>query len=136
MLSDKIKQPLVGLPNVRFVLPDSYQRVKKNDYGGEPFINGQAVPYDPKYHKDFIRNLARASARARANKRNRRNDQPICFDRSGKYEIRRENMQTDPPLPGGGITPDAGWSSSTLAWNMQQKNESANTELLNNYGYW
>ncbi|KAI9160286.1 hypothetical protein LWI28_006823 [Acer negundo] len=86
------------LPNVLWVLPDSYLDVESKDYGGEPFINGQAVPYDPKYHEGFVTNrelalaltqaleltraraLELARARARANKRNRHNDQ--CMRRS------------------------------------------------------
>ncbi|RVW42953.1 Multiple organellar RNA editing factor 8, chloroplastic/mitochondrial [Vitis vinifera] len=53
----------------------------------EPFIDGKAVPYDPKYHEEWIRN------NARANERNRRNDRPRNFDRSRNFERRRENMQ-------------------------------------------
>ncbi|KAL1188459.1 Multiple organellar RNA editing factor 8, chloroplastic/mitochondrial [Cardamine amara subsp. amara] len=45
-LSLKIKE----LPKVKWVLPDSYLDVNNKDYGGEPFIDGKAVPYDPKYH--------------------------------------------------------------------------------------
>ncbi|KAL4555106.1 hypothetical protein LXL04_037717 [Taraxacum kok-saghyz] len=75
------------LPGVRWVLPDSYLDVKNKDYGGEPFIDGKAVPYDPKYHEEWIRN------NARANERNRRNDRPRNFDRSRNFERRRENMQ-------------------------------------------
>ncbi|KAK9269132.1 hypothetical protein L1049_000901 [Liquidambar formosana] len=82
-LSYKIKE----LPRVRWVLPDSYLDVKNKDYGGEPFINGQAVPYDPKYHEEWIKN------NARANERNRRNDRPRNADRSRNFERRRENMQ-------------------------------------------
>ncbi|RDX98937.1 Multiple organellar RNA editing factor 8, chloroplastic/mitochondrial, partial [Mucuna pruriens] len=87
------------LPGVRWVLPDSYLNVKEKDYGGEPFINGQAVPYDPKYHEEWVRN------NARANERNRRNDRPRNADRSRNFDRRRENvvnrdMQSRPPMPG------------------------------------
>ncbi|CAI9116645.1 OLC1v1017843C1 [Oldenlandia corymbosa var. corymbosa] len=51
-LSFKIKQ----LPGVGWVLPDSYLAVRNKDHGGEPFIHGQAAPYDPKYHEEWIRN--------------------------------------------------------------------------------
>ncbi|KAF3442430.1 hypothetical protein FNV43_RR16346 [Rhamnella rubrinervis] len=71
-LSEKIKD----LPRVRWVLPDSYLDVKNKDYGGEPFINGQAVPYHPKYHEEWIRN------RQKVNEKNRRNDRPRNADRS------------------------------------------------------
>jgi hypothetical protein len=54
---------------------------------GEPFINGEAVPYDPKYHEEWVRN------NARANERSRRNDRPRNFDRSRNFERRRANQQ-------------------------------------------
>jgi hypothetical protein len=37
---------------------------------GEPFINGEAVPYDPKYHEEWVKN------NNRANQSSRRNDMP------------------------------------------------------------
>ncbi|KAF2287335.1 hypothetical protein GH714_039661 [Hevea brasiliensis] len=67
-------------------LSDSINVVTKI-WKGEPFIDGKAVPYDPKYHEEWMRN------NARANERNRRNDRPRNFDRSRNYERRRENMQ-------------------------------------------
>ncbi|TYG49027.1 hypothetical protein ES288_D10G061600v1 [Gossypium darwinii] len=43
------------LPNVKWVLPDSYSGDPgDNSYGGEPFIDGKVVPYDDKYHSDWI----------------------------------------------------------------------------------
>lgn len=67
---------------------------------GEPFIDGKAVPYDPKYHEEWIRN------NSRANERNRRNDRPKNFDKTRNFERRRENMQSrdfqnrgPPPMP-------------------------------------
>ncbi|XP_038904331.1 multiple organellar RNA editing factor 8, chloroplastic/mitochondrial-like [Benincasa hispida] len=87
LVSEELSYKIKELPKVRWVLPDSYLDVKNKDYGGEPFINGQAVPYDPKYHEEWIRN------NARANERNRRNDRPRNFDRSRNFERRRENLQ-------------------------------------------
>ena len=87
LVSEELSYKLKELPNVRWVLPDSYLDVRNKDYGGEPFINGQAVPYDPKYHEEWIRNNARAGDR------NRRNDRPRNSDRSRNFERRRENMQ-------------------------------------------
>ncbi|CAN4075583.1 unnamed protein product [Withania somnifera] len=89
LVSEELSYKLKELPKVRWVLPDSYLDVKNEDYGGEPFINGQAVPYDPKYHEEWVRN------NARANERNRRNDRPRNFDRSRNFERRRE-MQNQP----------------------------------------
>ncbi|CAN0915694.1 Multiple organellar RNA editing factor 8, chloroplastic/mitochondrial, partial [Linum grandiflorum] len=87
LVSEELSYKLKELPNVRWVLPDSYLDVKNKDYGGEPFINGQAVPYDPKYHEEWVRN------NARANERNRRNDRPRNFDRSRNFDRRRENTR-------------------------------------------
>ncbi|XVE51855.1 hypothetical protein DITRI_Ditri02bG0074800 [Diplodiscus trichospermus] len=49
-LTFKIK----SLPSVKWVLPDSYLGHDDNGYGGEPFIDGKVVPYDDKYHSDWI----------------------------------------------------------------------------------
>ncbi|XP_039041142.1 multiple organellar RNA editing factor 7, mitochondrial-like isoform X1 [Hibiscus syriacus] len=44
-----------SLPNVKWVLPDSYVGDHgDNSYGGEPFIDGKVVSYDDKYHSDWI----------------------------------------------------------------------------------
>uniref|UniRef100_A0A1J3DNN1 Uncharacterized protein, mitochondrial n=1 Tax=Noccaea caerulescens TaxID=107243 RepID=A0A1J3DNN1_NOCCA len=91
LVSEDLSHKLKELPNVRWVLPDSYLDVRNKDYGGEPFIDGKAVPYDPKYHEEWIRN------NARANERNRRNDRPRNNDRSRNFERRRENMAGGPP---------------------------------------
>ncbi|KMZ62807.1 hypothetical protein ZOSMA_440G00030 [Zostera marina] len=87
LVSEELSYKLKEIPGVRWVLPDSYLDVKNKDYGGEPVINGEAVPYDPKYHEEWVRN------NARANERNRRNDRPRNNDRSRNFERRRENMQ-------------------------------------------
>ncbi|KAL5583652.1 hypothetical protein UlMin_016094 [Ulmus minor] len=42
------------LPNVRWILPDSYLCHDENDYGGEPFVDGAVLPYDEKYHTHWI----------------------------------------------------------------------------------
>ncbi|KAF3510513.1 hypothetical protein F2Q69_00003463 [Brassica cretica] len=102
LVSEDLSHKLKELPKVRWVLPDSYLDVRNKDYGGEPFIDGKAVPYDPKYHEEWIRN------NARANERNRRNDRPRNFDRSRNFERRRENMSGGPPpqrTPMGGPPP-------------------------------
>uniref|UniRef100_A0A0D9XFG9 MORF/ORRM1/DAG-like MORF domain-containing protein n=1 Tax=Leersia perrieri TaxID=77586 RepID=A0A0D9XFG9_9ORYZ len=109
LVSEELSYKLKELPKVRWVLPDSYLDVKNKDYGGEPFINGEAVPYDPKYHEEWVRN------NSRANERTRRNDRPRNYDRSRNFERRRENMQNfqnrdgqgfnSPPPPGQGPVP-------------------------------
>jgi hypothetical protein len=99
LVSEELSYKIKPLPNVRWVLPDSYLDPRTKDYGGEPFINGQAVPYDPKYHEDWVRNNARCNER-------RSNDRPRNFDRSRNFERRREmqqqarqNYQRPPPPP-------------------------------------
>ncbi|WVZ91983.1 LOW QUALITY PROTEIN: hypothetical protein U9M48_038084 [Paspalum notatum var. saurae] len=72
LVSEELSYKLKELPKVRWVLPDSYLDVKNKDYGGEPFINGVAVPYDPKYHEEWVRNNARANIKSRGWKNNRR----------------------------------------------------------------
>ncbi|CAH8292956.1 unnamed protein product [Eruca vesicaria subsp. sativa] len=102
LVSEDLSHKLKELPKVRWVLPDSYLDVRNKDYGGEPFIDGKAVPYDPKYHEEWIRN------NARANERNRRNDRPKKFDGSRNFERRRENMAGGSPPqrpPMGGSAP-------------------------------
>ncbi|XP_057455847.1 multiple organellar RNA editing factor 8, chloroplastic/mitochondrial-like isoform X2 [Lotus japonicus] len=101
LVSEELSYKLKELPKVRWVLPDSYLNVREKDYGGEPFINGEAVPYDPKYHEEWVRN------NARANERNRRNDRPRNNDRSRNFDRRRENVvnrdyQNRPPPNAGG----------------------------------
>ncbi|KAF3453634.1 hypothetical protein FNV43_RR04075 [Rhamnella rubrinervis] len=56
LVSEELRGKIKECPKVRFVIPDSYMDIENKDYGGEPFINGQAVPYDPKYHAEWLRN--------------------------------------------------------------------------------
>ncbi|XP_073159278.1 uncharacterized protein [Henckelia pumila] len=107
LVSEELSYKLKELPKVRWVLPDSYLDVRNKDYGGEPFIDGQAVPYDPKYHEEWVRN------NASANMRNRRNDRPRNFDRSRNFERRRDvqtenhNYGPNPNVPNtGGMQPN------------------------------
>ncbi|GKA89525.1 multiple organellar RNA editing factor 8, chloroplastic/mitochondrial-like protein, partial [Tanacetum coccineum] len=63
LMSEEDSDKLKVLPGVRWVLPDSYSDLENKQYGGEPFIDGKAVPYDPKYHEEWIRNNVRAHER-------------------------------------------------------------------------
>ncbi|KAK4420407.1 Multiple organellar RNA editing factor 8, chloroplastic/mitochondrial [Sesamum alatum] len=110
LVSEELSYKIKELPKVRWVLPDSYLDVKNKDYGGEPFINGQAVPYDPKYHEEWVRN------NARANERNRRNDRPRNFDRSRNFERRREGQMNPNAGPNvGGPGPNMGGQPNMTA---------------------
>ncbi|CAN6196563.1 unnamed protein product [Urochloa humidicola] len=105
LVSEELSYKIKELPNVRWVLPDSYLDVKNKDYGGEPFINGVAVPYDPKYHEEWVRNNERA--------KNRRNDRPRMSDRSTRVtaDRRRENMQN---FQNRDVRPGQGFNNSPL----------------------
>ncbi|MCL7047591.1 hypothetical protein MKW94_007214 [Papaver nudicaule] len=56
LVSEELAYKMEELPGVLYVHPDTYQDVRNKTYLGEPFINGEAVPYDPKYHEEYIRN--------------------------------------------------------------------------------
>uniref|UniRef100_A0A3B6LPR4 MORF/ORRM1/DAG-like MORF domain-containing protein n=1 Tax=Triticum aestivum TaxID=4565 RepID=A0A3B6LPR4_WHEAT len=88
LVSEELSYKLKELPKVRWVLPDSYLDVRNKDYGGEPFIDGQAVPYDPKYHEEWVINNRRANE-----PRHKRGDRPRNFDK------RRENTYQSRPAP-------------------------------------
>ncbi|XP_076881174.1 multiple organellar RNA editing factor 8, chloroplastic/mitochondrial-like [Bidens hawaiensis] len=64
LVSKEDSYKLRDCPGVLAVLPDRYIDAKNKDYGGEPFIDGKAVPYDPKYHKKW-NTLAETIARTR-----------------------------------------------------------------------
>ncbi|KAG7589883.1 hypothetical protein ISN44_As07g021120 [Arabidopsis suecica] len=55
----RVHEPLTykirSLPDVKWVLPDSYIVDGDHRYGGEPFVDGEVVPYDEKYHADWLR---------------------------------------------------------------------------------
>ncbi|GJY68162.1 multiple organellar RNA editing factor 8, chloroplastic/mitochondrial-like protein [Tanacetum coccineum] len=72
LMSEEDSYKLKELPGVCWVLPYSYLNVENKQYVGEPFIDGKAVPYDPKYHEEWIRE--NAGRRLQESKRNRRND--------------------------------------------------------------
>ncbi|KAF3601917.1 hypothetical protein F2Q69_00038326 [Brassica cretica] len=125
LVSEDLSHKLKELPNVRWVLPDSYLDVRNKDYGGEPFIDGRAVPYDHKYHEEWIRN------NDRANDKNKRNDRPRNFDKR-----RRDNMSggfpPQPPPMGGPCyqpqqNPPPGFNNKGHHSSQQQANRSTST---------
>ncbi|KAE8683764.1 Multiple organellar RNA editing factor 8 [Hibiscus syriacus] len=129
LVSEELSYKIKEIPGVRWVLPDSYLDVKNKDYGGEPFINGQAVPYDPKYHEEWVRN------NARANERNRRNDRPRNYDRSRNYERRRENMQPNRDMPPSqGIQNTAGMPPNNMGGMPPPNNNMGGMPPPNNMG--
>ncbi|GAB2285718.1 hypothetical protein Dimus_020156 [Dionaea muscipula] len=113
LVSEELSYKLKELPHVRWVLPDSYLDVPNKSYGGEPFIDGKAVPYDPKYHELWLYNHQNS---LRNNDRNRNK--------------RRDNMRTTnraPPRsqPYSGVhnsqaqgSPSNDWSSAGSSQNQ------------------
>ncbi|PWA78496.1 cobalt ion binding protein [Artemisia annua] len=73
LLSEEDSDKLIELPGVIWVLPDSYEDVENKRYRGEPFIDGKAVPYDPKYHEKWIRDNARINKRQEEQEETTRN---------------------------------------------------------------
>ncbi|KAL5721008.1 hypothetical protein ACHQM5_013618 [Ranunculus cassubicifolius] len=76
IVEEEVSNKIRELPKVRWVLPDSYLDVRNKDYGGEPFINGQAVPYDPKYHALWVDNYNKSLNRKGGDRRTRRDNRP------------------------------------------------------------
>ncbi|XP_074311141.1 uncharacterized protein LOC141647010 [Silene latifolia] len=66
LMDEETSAKFKEIEKVEWVLPDSYFDDKTKDYGGEPFINGQAVPYDPKYHAEWVRNNQRELAKSKS----------------------------------------------------------------------
>ncbi|XP_074303562.1 multiple organellar RNA editing factor 9, chloroplastic-like isoform X1 [Silene latifolia] len=52
-VSPHIAELLKALPNVCAVHPDEFVDIKERRYPWDPFINGQALPYDGKYYPSF-----------------------------------------------------------------------------------
>ncbi|KAH7860173.1 hypothetical protein Vadar_010177 [Vaccinium darrowii] len=94
LVSEELSVKLKELRNVRWVLPDSYLDVRNKDYGGEPFINGQAVPYDPKYHQEWVRNNIDAKKR---HDRPRRVERPRIFDTRQNRDFQMNNHDVQNP---------------------------------------
>ncbi|XP_057447483.1 multiple organellar RNA editing factor 8, chloroplastic/mitochondrial-like [Lotus japonicus] len=129
LVSEELSFKIKELPKVTWVLPDSYLNVREKDYGGEPFINGQAVPYDPKYHEEWVRNNAQANNRNNRNARPRRDNAGGPGNNGGGYRP-NNNASGYPPRDGGhgrggrpqnnyagnrgGVPPNqnAGWSNN------------------------
>ncbi|KAF8111265.1 hypothetical protein N665_0076s0249 [Sinapis alba] len=69
----RVHEPLTykirSLPDVRWVLPDSYIVDGDSGYGGEPFVDGEVVPYDEKYHADWLRDQTDEDAKNRVVKK-------------------------------------------------------------------
>ncbi|KAK1389269.1 hypothetical protein POM88_017447 [Heracleum sosnowskyi] len=74
LISEELSYKLRDLDKVRWMLPNSYLNAKNKDYGGEPFINGQYVPYDPKYHDEWVRNDTIQRERVKQNLQDLRSD--------------------------------------------------------------
>ncbi|KAL1538102.1 multiple organellar RNA editing factor 7, mitochondrial isoform X1 [Salvia divinorum] len=54
-VEENVTHKIKCLPRVKWVLPDSYLIDDEVGYGGEPFIDGKVVPYEEKYHTDWVR---------------------------------------------------------------------------------
>ncbi|KAL0415038.1 UNVERIFIED_CONTAM: Multiple organellar RNA editing factor 7, mitochondrial [Sesamum latifolium] len=53
-LAENVTHRIRSLPRVKWVLPDSYLCPQETGYGGEPYIDGNVVPYEEKYHAEWV----------------------------------------------------------------------------------
>ncbi|KAL8458706.1 hypothetical protein ACS0TY_035445 [Phlomoides rotata] len=53
-VAENVTHKIKYLPRVKWVLPDSYLCTEERGYGGEPYIDGKVVPYEEKYHADWL----------------------------------------------------------------------------------
>ncbi|XP_027365046.1 multiple organellar RNA editing factor 2, chloroplastic-like isoform X2 [Abrus precatorius] len=79
-IDEETSNKLEGLPDVLFVLPDSYVDPENKDYGAELFVNGEIVQRPPERQKRVEPQPQRHQDRPRYNDRTR-------------YVRRRENAQ-------------------------------------------
>jgi len=83
LMTEVHSQFTCGLPV--FVIEVSRDHVSSNPllcFAGEPFINGEASPYDPKYHVHWVRNNTHATVRCQ------HNNKPL----GSRNVAKRENM--------------------------------------------
>nr|XP_043617943.1 multiple organellar RNA editing factor 7, mitochondrial [Erigeron canadensis] len=71
-LHQNVIHTIKSMPNVKWVLPDSHIRLGKNDYGGEPFIDGCLAPYDDMFHEDWLQDRSNNGFRKRTQTRRSR----------------------------------------------------------------
>ncbi|KAL7606565.1 hypothetical protein Lser_V15G17873 [Lactuca serriola] len=76
-IDDNVISSIKSMPNVKWVLPDSHICHGKDDYGGEPFIDGHVVPYDEMFHEDWVKDESNNGFRRRSRRRSRRKEQKI-----------------------------------------------------------
>ncbi|XP_027119147.1 multiple organellar RNA editing factor 3, mitochondrial-like [Coffea arabica] len=74
LISEELSYKVKGLPDVLWVLPDSYLDVPNKDYGGDLFVDGKVIPR-PQY---------------RFNERQQTRNRP-----RPRYDRRRETMQVE-----------------------------------------
>ncbi|KAL3840773.1 hypothetical protein ACJIZ3_025364 [Penstemon smallii] len=54
-ITENVTHKIKSLPRVKWVLPDSYLSPCESGYGGEPCVDGEVVPYEEKYHAEWLR---------------------------------------------------------------------------------
>ncbi|KAL8043448.1 hypothetical protein ABFX02_09G120500 [Erythranthe guttata] len=53
-ITENVTHRIKSLPRVKWVLPDSYLCTQESCYGGEPFVDGKVVPYEEKFHANWL----------------------------------------------------------------------------------
>ncbi|KAF8694959.1 hypothetical protein HU200_038069 [Digitaria exilis] len=108
-ISEELSFKLKGIPVALSVKTQEYVCLMHFPYvAGEPFINGKAVPYDPKYHKEWVRNNDRDNQRCpNLDRSSVRRDNMENFqnrDMPTRHHA-QENMPLPPPSPSNGDPP-------------------------------
>ncbi|CAN8316370.1 unnamed protein product [Cochlearia groenlandica] len=80
-IDEETSNKLEGIPDVLFVLPDSYVDPEYKDYGAELFVNGEVVPRPPERQRRMVELTTQRSS-----------DKPRYGDRTRNVR-RRENMR-------------------------------------------
>ncbi|XP_026459516.1 multiple organellar RNA editing factor 8, chloroplastic/mitochondrial-like [Papaver somniferum] len=119
LVSEELSYKIEKLPGVRWVLPDSYLDEENKDYGGEPFINGKAVPYDPQYHEQWILNNNKRCARERDRQHNPSPGGDVQPNTGGmQHNAHAQNDMGGTPAPnanlGSGLTPNVRYYNNDM----------------------
>ncbi|XP_026384595.1 multiple organellar RNA editing factor 8, chloroplastic/mitochondrial-like [Papaver somniferum] len=117
LVSEELSYKIEKLPGVRWVLPDCYMDEGNEDYGGEPFINGKAVPYDPKYHEVWIHDQIKQRARERDVQLNSSPGGDVQPNTGGlQHDAHAQNNMggTPPPNANLGSAPNARYQNNNM----------------------
>lgn len=89
---------------------------------GEPFIDGKAVPYDPKYHAEWMKNQAEAAKKKKDE--NPESEKPKVSQR--RHLLNRDIPSKDPPKNG---APNTGGMPENSELNMEGMSQNSESNI-------